>query len=501
MFDNAVYQTASAPPPFCEGNLLTNGDFASGVSSDYGYNYGTVVSSVDGGVDGSSAAALGDGSAGAGIGQQGVALDGSSDAYELNFAAQRVASAQYQNLKLTVKDAGGATLEQAEINLRSSSLANYRLVVSADDPAAATIGFTLDIGAGDETILDNLCLLPTTITPPTPVAGNLVTNGDFENGSAFTNSVNNLEVANDPSTGLKGIVGSGSYNSGQTDAIPVTAGETYELQADIRSTGFGYAKVNITWFDANNVQIGGREDNLAQNPTAEYATYTFEVTAPSAAPATSGGQFRAVMMEDAAFARIQVEAGGGTGGVAAFDNLSFVPVAPVPVQLAALDAAPSGAVNVISWTTASEINTATFLVERSADGVADWSTVAEVAPKGGASETASYEVRDASPIANAYYRLRSLDFDGAEEISRVLNVARLVEGSDLKAYPNPVADLVTIDGDFGNAEEYGIFDVTGRIVLSGAIAPGVGRLSVSTDALPAGQYYVRIGSATLKLVK
>lgn len=65
----------------------------------------------------------------------------------------------------------------------------------------------------------------------------------------------------------------------------------------------------------------------------------------------------------------------------------------------------------------------------------------------------------------------------------------------LVAYPNPTADLLTIESD---AEEARIFDQNGKLVL---VSPLVGTTQIDLSNLPAGTYIVTAGNQTSRIVK
>ena len=69
----------------------------------------------------------------------------------------------------------------------------------------------------------------------------------------------------------------------------------------------------------------------------------------------------------------------------------------------------------VNWTTASEINTKNFVVERSTDGV-HFSALGTVAAAGNSNTAHQYQFTDANALnagaSTLYYRLRLVDNDG-----------------------------------------------------------------------------------------
>lgn len=185
--------------------------------------------------------------------------------------------------------------------------------------------------------------------------------------------------------------------------------------------------------------------------------------------------------------------------------------AALPVDLVDFKARTTGATNLIEWVTASERNTAWHVVERSANGTDNWEQIGKVAAAGTSSEQHTYSMEDKQPLAKTYYRLRSIDFDGQEERSNVVLVARKqgifgVTG----AYPSPTADRVTLQ--FESLEEMPVtvqvFDFNGRLVMKQDVLAdkGVNLSELDMTNLQAGTYTLHLVtadavSAQVKVVK
>lgn len=94
----------------------------------------------------------------------------------------------------------------------------------------------------------------------------------------------------------------------------------------------------------------------------------------------------------------------------------------LPVELLSFSAEIES-VNVrIDWATASELSNDHFVVERSADGY-EFYPIDTVDGHGNSFQNVYYTSRDFEPIVGTnYYRLRQVDFDGAEELSYIVAV-------------------------------------------------------------------------------
>jgi len=166
--------------------------------------------------------------------------------------------------------------------------------------------------------------------------------------------------------------------------------------------------------------------------------------------------------------------------------------APLPVRLTAFGASyqPSqGAL--LSWATASESNSAAFIVESQDVAAGPWLAVARVAATGSSATPRQYQARDARPLAGTrYYRLRQLDLDGTAAYSPVVSVSATATG--LAAYPNPAAGTVHLSGPLapGATARVRLLDATGRCVASLVGPAGQAAFELPLAGVPAGLYLV-----------
>ncbi|MES2691295.1 MAG: PKD domain-containing protein [Bacteroidota bacterium] len=125
---------------------------------------------------------------------------------------------------------------------------------------------------------------------------------------------------------------------------------------------------------------------------------------------------------------------------------------PLPVKLAGIRAIRKGNSISVNWTTAMEKNVSHFEVERAFDS-RGFEAVGKVKATGNSSITRDYSFADAGifniPSNIIYYRVRSVDVDGAYQYSSIVSVtnddATIKDGQSLSAYPNPFSDKLTID--------------------------------------------------------
>ncbi|MGI4874198.1 MAG: beta strand repeat-containing protein [Janthinobacterium lividum] len=176
-----------------------------------------------------------------------------------------------------------------------------------------------------------------------------------------------------------------------------------------------------------------------------------------------------------------------------------VSVNPLPVSLTSFTAARNGSSVALTWTTASEQNSARFEVERSLDGLS-FANVATVAAHGTSLVPLNYATLDRNaPTAALYYRLRLVDADGSSAYSAVVVVAG--NAGEVALTPNPAHDQVRLVTDVPTA--YVLRSALGQVVLSGTTQAGA--TTVELRGLAAGVYFVELhtsaGRVVRKLVK
>ncbi|MEY3443370.1 MAG: hypothetical protein RLZZ519_1651, partial [Bacteroidota bacterium] len=147
---------------------------------------------------------------------------------------------------------------------------------------------------------------------------------------------------------------------------------------------------------------------------------------------------------------------GATAGAAGATLLSFSrPFASVgfgscilPIELSYLDVERSGTSAIsVQWKTTSEINNATFDIERAIDQ-GNFESIGRVASKSMNGNGATYDWRDNAPGQGLnWYRLRQTDLDGRNSVTAAVSIR--FDGPQVVAikavYPNPVnapAELV-----------------------------------------------------------
>lgn len=186
------------------------------------------------------------------------------------------------------------------------------------------------------------------------------------------------------------------------------------------------------------------------------------------------------------------------GGINSLSTLSFNSTI-LPISLTSFNATNTTGKVSLTWTTATELNNANFVVERSSNAIS-FSSIATVAAVGiGAN---SYATIDANPLSGvSFYRLKSVDKDGAITYSSILKV-NFDASNSISVFPTPAASILNLN--VASASLIGtsasLVDIGGRIVKTFIINSASEHLDVSN--LVSSVYFIRLIDGTcVKIVK
>ena len=187
----------------------------------------------------------------------------------------------------------------------------------------------------------------------------------------------------------------------------------------------------------------------------------------------------------------------------AFANTAtYMTDAPLPVSLRRFGASATPTGVDLTWETARERGNVGFAVERSREG-RTWTEIGFVAGVGDAAVANEYDFRDGHAAAGLnYYRLRQVDYDGAESYSAVVSARSGAADVANELYlegAHPARDELTVRNGGTEAVEATLSDATGRHVAAFRVGAGEAyRLDVS--GLAAGTYVLRGGTSAQRLI-
>ena len=168
----------------------------------------------------------------------------------------------------------------------------------------------------------------------------------------------------------------------------------------------------------------------------------------------------------------------------------------LPVELLKFRAETEKEEILLNWVTTAEINLSHFELERSVDGV-EFTKVSSKTAVGGETKTTHYTYKDKSPeLGTNYYRLRSVDLDGSENLSSVLSI-RFQNVDTPVAVPNPVREQLLIMGL--NLASYQVtvevFNSSGQVLFQENKTVNDGKIELQMQEVNVtfeGTYYIRI---------
>lgn len=166
----------------------------------------------------------------------------------------------------------------------------------------------------------------------------------------------------------------------------------------------------------------------------------------------------------------------------------------LPVEFAFFNVACESNAAVISWQTATEINTHHFEVQRSVNG-ADWLAVATQKAAGQSSTLQQYSYTDPAPASSGkiFYRISSVDINGRKSYTAV-KASACGTGALWQVWPNPVQQQANISLKLDGAYKVSVqlLDNKGSVVRQWQkeLVHGDNRFTVDMQGLAAGVYHL-----------
>ncbi len=196
-------------------------------------------------------------------------------------------------------------------------------------------------------------------------------------------------------------------------------------------------------------------------------------------------------------------------------DLGLIPGA-LPVEWLSFNGENRGAYNQLNWSTASELNSSHFEIERRHETEVDFRMIGKLIAAGTSNEISNYDLRDYDVLQEGiyYYRIKQLDNDGEYGYSKTISVrVDLPSEFSFVMYPNPAINEVTIELNLSEDSKgmVKIWNANGEMirssVLSNTLTSGNNMAKVDlTDLLP-GIYQVEVeltpinGNNTTQLIR
>jgi Secretion system C-terminal sorting domain len=171
--------------------------------------------------------------------------------------------------------------------------------------------------------------------------------------------------------------------------------------------------------------------------------------------------------------------------------------ATLPVRLLSISALNNNGHAKLNWETCNEVNVKNFEIERSADA-RNFSSIAMVAAKNGNCNN-SYEYADTKSLSGtAYYRIKTVDNDGAQTYSAIVSIGGKPAVS-INVFPNPAVNNMVISHPQAGANAFAqIIDMNGKMLLQQKLQEGAVQTSVDVAKLSRGHYTIVYSNASDK---
>jgi hypothetical protein len=168
---------------------------------------------------------------------------------------------------------------------------------------------------------------------------------------------------------------------------------------------------------------------------------------------------------------------------------------PLPLTLLSISVTCENNAAVMQWQTTNETNAASFIIEKSQDGLS-WTDLQTIAAQN-TPAGANYRYQDASPGGAVFYRLKMVDMNGHFTYSPIVSGSCTTAAMPLVVYPNPAHSAVTatLSVRQSNSAKILLYSAGGQLVSEHIwdLQPGINNYLLPEVArLAAGSYFVKV---------
>jgi Secretion system C-terminal sorting domain len=173
------------------------------------------------------------------------------------------------------------------------------------------------------------------------------------------------------------------------------------------------------------------------------------------------------------------------------DDIAITISPPFAVKLAAFDLAAltDGSV-AVQWATAAEWNQASYVLEKSVDGV-NWQHIQTVPSQGDAATPQQYQVEDHAAHGSSFYRQSATDRNGQTQMLALRQYSPPPALAPA-AFPNPTDGAISIRYPHIQNADFALVDLLGRLHAITPLVAEDGNATFSLADIPNGMYVLRI---------
>ena len=198
-----------------------------------------------------------------------------------------------------------------------------------------------------------------------------------------------------------------------------------------------------------------------------------------------------------------------SGPVNGFQGFTVPQASPLPVTLLGFTASKENGKVKLNWSTAQELNSDFFEIQRSTDG-STWKSLSRVKAAGNSDIIRKYQYEDAGSFTGTFlYRIRMVDKDETYTFSTIARLSFSAGNGKIYAYPNPANGFTTIVSEkslTGNIT-VGIYHMSSGIMVKQQVVQSPGNVfRFALDGLAPGNYILKVFRGqelleSLKLIK
>ena len=185
-------------------------------------------------------------------------------------------------------------------------------------------------------------------------------------------------------------------------------------------------------------------------------------------------------------------------------NCSFGGIAPVDLLSFTIEETDGQAE--LQWQTATESNNDRFELDKSRDLI-HWTPLGNIKGAGDAQDVQRYFFTDPAPRPGTwYYRLKQYDIDGLQHLEKIISLSILSKSDEIDIFPNPVQGDLQIDLIGKNTQHsenitYRVYTITGKVLLERTEPLTASPISLSTDMLSPGLYFLELQTLRQRFTK
>jgi hypothetical protein len=176
----------------------------------------------------------------------------------------------------------------------------------------------------------------------------------------------------------------------------------------------------------------------------------------------------------------------------AYNNKTMTIATVLPAELKDFGVRETNGKAAINWSTTNEKDVEYFVVEKSIDGTT-FTGIDTVKAKGNSTTIQQYASQDAQlKGGTTYYRLKTVDLSKHSAYSKTVQIK--IKESEVRVFPNPAVEKITVSYTSSDIENIKIFNTTGVLMQQKKTDRNSTQASLDVSSYAKGIYYLVIES-------